>query len=398
MSLQHLNIDAVSESDLNRLVTDGVSESKILEYKEALVVVTDDQKREFLSDVTALANTDGGELILGMKENDGVAVELVGLKNLIPDEAIGRIENLLRDSIQPRLAGVQLRALQLSNGNHVLLVRAPRSFSAPHMVRHHGVTRFCGRNTNGKYDLDVHELRSAFLASETMAERLRNFRIDRINKLVAGDASLVLTSQHLLVLHLMPIMGARPDIRVSSAELRKLSDGAFPRPIGSRSWGPTFNLDGLLVSSGWGENKHHGYVQVFRNGFIESAESQLLNPKREIGSTERLIPSIAWEKHLLEAFPSHLGALAFLGFQPPYVASISLLNVRGFVMYVGASHWGSGSRPVDRDHVLTEEILIESVAEPPDRLLRPLFDQVWNACGWAGSIHYDEKGNWSDPR
>jgi hypothetical protein len=85
-----------------------------------------------------------------------------------------------------------------------------------------------------------------------------------------------------------------------------------------------------------------------------------------------------------------------LGFQPPYVASISLLNVRGFVMYVGPSHWGSDARPVDRDHVLTEEILIESLAEPPDRLLHPLFDQLWNACGWYGSINYDEAGNWKE--
>src|SRR5690242_9609699 len=128
MSLQHLKFETISEGDLSRLVADGISESKTLEYKEALVVATDDQKREFLSDVTALANTDGGDLVFGMKENDGVAAELIGLKNLIPDEAIGRIENLLRDSIQPRLAGVQLRALQLSNGNHGLLVRAPRSF------------------------------------------------------------------------------------------------------------------------------------------------------------------------------------------------------------------------------------------------------------------------------
>ena len=99
MSLQHLKFETISEGDLNRLVADGVGESKIFEYKEALVVTTDDQKREFLSDMTALANTDGGDLVLGMKEADGVAVELVGLKNLNPDEAIGRIENLLRDSI-----------------------------------------------------------------------------------------------------------------------------------------------------------------------------------------------------------------------------------------------------------------------------------------------------------
>ena len=77
MSLQYLNFEAIVESDLARLIVDGVGESKTLEYKEALTLVTDEQKREFLSDITALANTEGGDLVLGMKADKGVAAELV---------------------------------------------------------------------------------------------------------------------------------------------------------------------------------------------------------------------------------------------------------------------------------------------------------------------------------
>ena len=394
MSLQHLQFDKIVEADLTRLVNDGIVESKAIEYKEALVFVTDDQKRELLSDITALANTDGGDLVLGMRADKGVAIELVGLRSLVPDEAIGKIENLLRDFVQPRLSGVQIRALHLASGNHALLVRAPRSFSSPHMVRHQGVTRFCGRNSNGKYDLDVHELRSAFLASETMADRLKNFRIDRINKLASGTTPVTLTSQHLLVLHIMPVVSARPDVKVSAAELRKLSGESLPRPIGSRGWGSTFNLDGLLVTSSWGDKSHHGFVQLYRNGFLESVESQLLNPRHEVGNGERIIPSVAWEHHTMDAFPSYLAALIALGFSPPYVASISILNVRGFMMYVDQHFCASGSHPVDRDHLLTDEIMIESTAQKPHEVLRPLFDQVWNACGWSGSVNYDENGAW----
>ncbi len=399
MSLQHLKFETISEGDLSRLVADGIGESRTLEYKEALVVATEDQKREFLSDVTALANTDGGDLVFGMKESNGVAVELVGLKNLAPDDAIGRIENLLRDSIQPRLAGVQLRALPLSNGNHALLVRAPRSFSAPHMVRHHGVTRFCGRNTNGKYDLDVHELRSAFLASETLSERLKAFRVERINRLLSGTAPVELSGDHLLVFHLLPVIGARADTRLATSSLQALLNENMPHPIAASGWGPGFNFDGLLVSSSWGDNKSHSYVQITRSGFLEAVESQTLAPTAsqiQGGELRKIIPSIAWEKRIIAATPSYLKALAELKLPPPYVASLSLLNVRDYIMFVGPRYYGNGTKPVDRDHLLTDEMLIESVNETPGRLLRPLFDQVWNACGWHGSINYDEAGNWRE--
>ena len=398
MSLQHLSIDAISEPELQRLVSDGVSESRVLEYKEALSIVTDDRKREFLSDVTALANTDGGDLLLGMRAENGVALELIGLKSLVADEAISRIENLLRDAVQPRLSGVKIHALALKNGNHALLLRTPRSFSAPHMVRHQGVTRFCGRNSNGKYDLDVHELRSAFLASETLSERLRAFRMDRINRLLSGSAPVPLGGRQLLVLHLLPVVGARADTRIATSSFNSLLGEKAPRPIAAHGWSSGFNFDGLIVSSSREENRYHAYVQITRSGFLESVDSSTLAPvpaQHRGGDPQRFISSVAWERRIIDALPSYLKALSGLNVPPPYVASISLLNVRGYSMYVGSGYSSTGPRAVDRDHLMTDEILIESVTESPGRLLRPLFDQVWNGCGWHGSLNYDASGNWT---
>ncbi len=401
MSLQYLNFEAIVESDLARLIVDGVGESKTLEYKEALTLVTDEQKREFLSDITALANTEGGDLVLGMKADKGVAAELVGLRNLVPDDSYGKIENLLRDFLQPRLSGVRIRALALGNGNHAMLIRAPRSFAAPHMVRHQGVTRFCGRNSSGKYDLDVHELRSAFLASDTLSERLKTFRIERINRLISGNAPVRLAGDHLLVFHLLPVVGARADTRLTTPSLQRLLSEHTPRPIASNGWTPSLNFDGLLIATNWQDRVYRSYVQILRSGFLEAVEALTLEPtpsQRAGQPPARIIPSIAWEKRIIAAVPSYLKALAELKLPPPYVASISLLNVRDYMMYVGPMHDDHGAKPIDRDHLLADEILIESVTESPDRLLRPLFDQIWNACGWLGSINYDEAGNWREPR
>ena len=397
MSLQHLTFREIDEKALAALVASGVGESRTLEFKQDLQVATDEQKVEFLSDVTALANTDGGDIVFGMRAETGVAKELVGLRNFVPDGRIGQLENLLRDFVQPRLPGLQIEARVLGNGNHALLVRAGRSFAAPHMVRHQGVTRFCGRNSNGKYDLDVQQVRSAFLGSEGMSDKLRNFRLDRINKLISGGAPVKLTSPHLMVLHLFPVVSARPDLRLGTMDLQKLLEKHLVWPMNSRGYGPSFNMDGLIAVSNAGADGSNSLVQVFRNGFLEAVESETLSPKVLPGGSEpaAIIPGIAWEKRILEASSKYVKAMEVLNLPPPYVASVSLLNVRGYVMYAGPRYWGGDGRPVDRDHLLTDEVLIEDPEKPIWRVFRPLFDQVWNGCGWAASLNYDRDGNWA---
>lgn len=399
MSLQHLSTDSITEKELQRLATDSVAESKTLEYKEALVLATDEQKREFLSDVTALGNTDGGDLLLGMKADKGIATEIVGLKGFVADDSIGKIENLLRDSIQPRLMGVQFRSIALQNGNHALLVRIPRSFAAPHMVRHQGVTRFCGRNSNGKYDLDVHELRSTFLASETLSERLRNHRIDRVNKIVSGNTPVPLDGDSFLVLHLLPVIGARSDSKLSTQDLHAVRNSSELKPLASRGWGGTFNFEGIIVKSSAGSGKYDSYVQLSRNGFIEAVNSQVIRPRQtRIASkeTHKLLPSVYWEKEVIDSLGSYLKALTLLQISPPFYLSLSLLNVKGYYMGVDNDYGSFEARPIPDDHLLTDEILVESTQQLPAAILRPLFDQVWNACGYPQSRNYKSDGTWGE--
>jgi hypothetical protein len=397
MSLKHLSLDSITEEHLRHLVDERIPESKNIEYKQSLQYATDDQKREFLSDLTAFANTDGGDLVLGIAEIDGSAGDLVGLKNLNPDDAIGKIENLLRDFVHPRIIGVHMKPVALESGNQALIVRIPRSFSAPHMVKHSGVSRFCGRNANGKYDLDVHELRLAFNAGETYAERLRSFRLDRINRLVSGEAPVPLSGEHLIVLHILPLDAVRREGRLQTEELSQANQENRLRPMNSGGWGQTFNFEGLMVKSSVGEGKIGSYVQLFRKGFVEIVESQLLEPyqSRPDKPITKCIPSNYWEFKIMETFRGYLEALDLIGIPLPYSISLSLLNVRGFNLHLPASHFVYyDNSPINHDHLLTEEILMESMEEPVEKLLRPLFDQVWNACGRAGSLSYNQEGKW----
>ena len=382
--MQHLKFDSIGEADLARLVADDIKKTRTLEYKQALELVSEEQKRELLSDITALANTDGGDLIIGVTTDKGVVVDLVGLRGFVRDDVLAKIENLLRDFVQPRLAGVLYHVQPLANGNHVLLIRVPHSFASPHMVRHKGVTRFCGRNAYGKYDLDVHELRSAFLASETLSERLKTFRLERVNRLLSGNAPLPLAGEHLLVLHILPVVEARADTRIATSEFQRCLHDTHLRPIASRGWTPGFTFDGLLVAEHDATQKSPSYVQIMRNGFLEAVNAWLLEPRAielRDGPKVSTIPSMAWEKALIEAFPGYLQALENLSLPPPHVVSLSLLNVRNYVMWIDGNYIKVNRRSIDRDHLFCDELLLESAQSDPDRALRPLFDQVWNTCG-----------------
>ena len=103
MSLRHKPLDFISEQDLADLVQNGVPETRDLEYKQALPGNSDSGKREFLADVSSLANASGGDLVIGVREEEGVAVDVTGVEVRSLDAEKLRLENIIRDGVQPRI-------------------------------------------------------------------------------------------------------------------------------------------------------------------------------------------------------------------------------------------------------------------------------------------------------
>lgn len=193
-------IDEIGMEDLQRLQTNGVAESRSLDYKQVLPGGTDDDRKEFLADVSSLANTAGGDLIYGVVEGrergrqTGIPERINGLSSVSPDAEALRLENMLRDGVAPRLPGVRLRWVTGFPEGPVLIIRVPRSWAGPHMVIFKQHSRFYARNAGGKYVLDVFELRQAFLGSASIPERAREFRTERVGRLLGGEAPTTLTS------------------------------------------------------------------------------------------------------------------------------------------------------------------------------------------------------------
>ena len=96
-------LSEIDEAAIDSLLENEVSESTTIEYKSALPGSTDSEKKEFLADVSAFANTRGGDLIFGIIEEGGIPKEVPGVRFVDADADVRRLESLMRDGTNPRI-------------------------------------------------------------------------------------------------------------------------------------------------------------------------------------------------------------------------------------------------------------------------------------------------------
>jgi hypothetical protein len=388
-------IDDIDESDLASLIDAGTPELKTLEYKQSLPGNSDEDRKEFLADVSSFANASGGHLIYGMRAEDGVPVELLGVED-DADGAILRLESSIRDGIAPRITAIHSTAIKLANSRKAILIRVLKSFSSPHMVRFKHTSRFYSRASNGKYQLDVDQIRAAFLGSETTAERVRNFRLDRVSRIRMRETAVPVRPGPCTAVHIIPLSafgsGARLDvISVKTTNIIYQTLAPVFHNSADRS---RINLDGRLVYQFTGHDVGSaGFLQLYRSGIIETVDASLI-PFAESYPRGKVISSLVFEVGLFRFIQRVLPVLKSLGVDPPLVLILTLIDVRGYSLSRD-DHSGffNAGEPFDREVLMPQEVLIENYAADVPLIMKPLVDEVWNAASFNGSFFYED-GKW----
>lgn len=380
----------ITKADIDLLLANSVPEGRTLDYKRTLPGGTDDEKREFLADVSSFANATGGDIVYGVDEDKGVPTATDGLPGIDPDAEILRLDNIIRTGIEPRVPAVQIKALDGFPAGPVMVLRVPKSWSSPHMVTIKNWSRFFSRTNAGKFQMDVTEIRSAFVLSEELPERVRRFRDDRLARIVADETPVPLRKGAKLALHLLPLASFTGSFKFDLSLIREGQLGFAP--LSASGWNNRFNVDGLVTFAGAsrGDSTSRAYCQVFRSGCIESVWADLVRKQGDYA----YMPSVAYEKHLIEAVQGYLGAMKKLEVQCPIVVVVSIVDAVGVGMDPEiVTRWDEGA-PIDRDMLLLPDVLVEGYEPDVSRLLRPIFDAVWNATGFERSPNYDHDGNW----
>lgn len=389
--------DSIAKTDIDSLISNGVHEGRTIEYKRDLPGSADDDKREFLADVSSFANAGGGDLIYGIAAKDGVPQTVDGL-GFTPDAEKLRLESILRDSIEPRIMGIRISHIEGFPKGSVLLIRIPKSWNAPHIVTFKNWSRFFTRNSAGKYQMDVTEIRSAFLLSESLPDKIKRFRDERLAKIIANETPVPLDGDMRVILHILPAIAFSNELKIDITTLEQYITKL--NPFCASGWNHRYNLDGFVTLSGPGDGGIFlTYCQVFRSSQIEVVSSIMLFAENE----KPVIPSNAYERDVIKTTFQYLEFLKLLEIQCPIVILLSFTGVKG--AYLATAHHSFRSKPlsIDRDCLTFPDVLVEdyaSVSSGKDvaKILHPIFDAVWNACGFARSLNYDEQGNWNPRR
>ena len=378
----------ISKADIDSLVANGVPEGRTLDYKRTLPGGKDDEKREFLADVSSFANAAGGDILFGVDEDQGAPTVANGLPGIDPDAEILRLDNSIRSGIEPRVPAVQIKAVDGFPAGPVMVLRVPKSWSSPHMVTFKGSSRFFSRTNAGKFQMDVAEIRSAFLLSAELAERIKRFRDDRLAKIISDETPVPLEPKGKIILHMLPINAfTQPSV----IDVRPFATGGrCLDPIVDGPFSGRLNVDGFVSCWPLKTTKYACYTQLFRSGIIEAVDGFSLIHN---GNLET-----AYEHRLVVALGGYLKLLSDLEIEPPVVVLLSLVGFKGARMLTEAGYFDpiepNRVPVVDRDVLVLPDVLVEDFSQAPAMILKPLFDTVWQAAGHLGSLNYDGAGNW----
>lgn len=368
-----LRLDQIDAARLEALRADGVREGRQLEYKESLPGNSDDDKKEFLADVASFANAAGGDLIFGIRgrrdadsKPTGEIDAVVGLKDLSFDGETLRLESIIRDGIAPRMPPVVFLDIRQEGKQSCLLVRVPRSWAALHMVTYKNWSRFYSRTSAGKYQLDVQEIRAAFLAAETAYDSLRRIRTERVAQVLALETPIQMAEGPKFMLHALACQHRRGGLGrfLRMTEIERVN--ALPMLAESAAnW--RFNLDGFVLHTLRKDLDDQFYTQVFRSGGIEAISGAL--PVKD----ERRGGFWAWgmEGRVIAVLGRFQQFWQSMGVTPPLVVGLTLAGVKGWKVLRGAYDGWDPEAKFDRDVVNPQEVVLSDLAVPADVVLSP---------------------------
>ncbi len=382
--MQHPKLE--SYSDVEALVANGATETKFLDFKRGAPLTTEaknEDKAEFVRDVSAFANADGGVIIYGVDEDKKTQTFTCNPFELAdPDKEVLRLQQILNTGARPRIHGLDIRALKIESINRFFIrININPSLSAPHMVAFD--RSFYIRTSAGKQPMEVEGLKSAFLATGQFSERAELWRTRRIEQIY------VTVREPVLFIHCIPL-GFGPGLNLSLADVGKRAL-PFMVPFGrsmAMNLVSTYALEGFEVLGARSSEQGPDVVRFLREGPIESVF--LLDDKEHYAQ--------ALELELMKSISNYLKAFQAIDLSPPVAIAVSIIS--NDYLHLKTRDIGLFNlRPLKPGRnffpLLFADEWTSDDAVPS--LCRPLCDAIWNALGQPLSPSYDSNGLWRYP-
>jgi hypothetical protein len=151
-----------TRADLQQLIDDEIQESLTLDYKASPSLARDSRSRdELCKDVSAFSNSAGGQIVYGIEERDRKPVGIDAGSDLTREW----IEQVIGSNVQPRVEGLVITPIPLSNGRHAYALTIPQaSGRAPHQAPD---KKYNKRQNFQSVPMEDYEIRDALRRSTT---------------------------------------------------------------------------------------------------------------------------------------------------------------------------------------------------------------------------------------
>ncbi|WP_243093059.1 helix-turn-helix domain-containing protein [Streptococcus dysgalactiae] len=385
----------MSREFLEEIISEKISESDTLEYKDYYFtngkLTSLDQKElaKLFKEICALANYNGGKIILGLKEdNNHNPSELsdVGVNKDTFEMWKQALRNKLSVNIIPSLYGIKTELVEVRDDTNCIIIDVPRSVLKPHAYNTGSNHEFYIRNGNTSIQMRYNDLKNSFDELTFKQEKIRRFIDDRISFILNGDLDESLSYDSSLVLHIIPewSLNEANFLNLGSIQYSNVfSVFSPPQNLGTTS----YNADGLLRIYG-SENRRNvmSYTQIFSNSCIESVEARLLNDYKDgiIYDWNKL------EKLLVENISSFVKDLNSLNVYGGFYFTVTLLNVKN--KRVKQSDWNDTSAPLIRNLIRTP-LIKWNPGDKFTEVLYPLLTTLAYSCGLNRSYFYTNSGD-----
>lgn len=155
-----LDREIIIEEDIRQLISLKVEESIQLDFKQAESLGKNGKKKlEIAKDVSAFANSAGGYIVYGVKENNHVADSL----SFIDGNEITKewIEQVIQTRIQRKIEALKITPVRFDNDieKSIYVISIPESSLAPHMTSD---KRFYKRYNFESVQMEEYEIRNLY--------------------------------------------------------------------------------------------------------------------------------------------------------------------------------------------------------------------------------------------
>ena len=388
-------IESVEISSLQDLMDRHVEEHGRLEYKrgrpdtwkhidKSEANIRHDKRREFLKDVTAMANADGGDILYGVDERKW---EVSGFEEPNMDGLIRELSDMLLNHVQPSLR-VTFQAIKVEAEAesllYALICRVQASYRAPHMVNYNQQRLFFQRNNNKVSDMDYDDLRRAFGAQmgwaqtwekhvERSIERVRHNNPVSIN---SDDAGRFLVK----VAPLSSLYGYDvPDLAILEKEDYK--GLSFMRGVPCTY--PRYCLDGCYFV----QQNQQDYLLLQRDGSIDLAGGQWIFRRGECYPHHGFGLIVATIQQLIEFYRTqHI--------QGPYLMTMRLLHTKGVPIHRNLDRFDAYDALLLTQDVMTYPTVFIEPEENVFEAMRHFYEIWFQSMGYSRMFMKLEKAMW----